>query len=199
MCKICKLCKLVLVLVLITCGSSLATAQQKSGSVTNISFGTYVESHGDDTVNGSMVSIAYKQFFTEQWAYFIGLGSASASGEHEFTDGSSATIDSRRSSLSGGLKWHTYPDSMPWLTPYIGAGLSVQSYSYDYEYAGSEIGKTSGTGYGPLFMAGARMDLARHFLIIPGYRFEQIYIETENGDRVALTSSGFQLALVVRF
>ncbi len=189
----------ILALILIFWCSQTLYAQSKTKSVTNISFGTYAETHGDDQVNGTALSISYKRFFTDQWAYFIGLGNGSATGEHKYADGSSVSIKSSRSSLSGGLKWHYYVDSVPWLIPYVGAGISIQSYAYDFDYVGSEIGSTSGTGYGPLLMTGARIDIGKHFLIIPGYQFEQIYIESETGDQIVLTSSGFILALVIRF
>ncbi|MBU2645935.1 hypothetical protein KKI24_14595 [bacterium] len=191
--------KRVIILTLLLSSSEFLYAQNRIQSVTNISFGSYFETHGDDQVNGTMLSIAYKRFFTEQWAYFVSLGNGSASGDHTNPDGSSVTLNSSRTSLSGGLKWHYYFSSKPGVIPYIGAGISIQQYAYDFDYVGSEIGTTTGTGYGPLLMAGVRIDVSRHFLIIPGYQFEQIYIESESGDQKVLTSSGLMLALVIRF
>ena len=77
--------------------------------------------------------------------------------------------------------------------------MSLQNYSYRFEYADSEIGETSGIGYGPIADIGIRIDIGRHFLIIPGYQFETIFISSESGDAVSVTSSGLSLALVIRF
>lgn len=187
------------VFILICMCHPLYAKGNKNKTITNISFGSYIDTHGDDQTSGSMLSIALKHFVTDEWAYFIRLGNGSASGTHEFADGTSTDIKSSRSFLSGGPIWQYNSESVEWLQPYVGVGLSYQSYEYDYEYAGSEIGSTSGTGYGPLFMTGVRMDIASHFLIIPGYQFEQIYIKSESGAEQVITSSGFMLALVIRF
>lgn len=189
----------VFVIFFMGCAVSSLTAQSLPESVTNISFGSYSETHGDDRISGGALSISHKRFFTEKLAYFVGITNASASGTHDNEDGTSVDLQSERTSLQGGLKWHYMTESNPWLIPYVGGGLSLHSYSYDFEYENSEIGSTSGTGYGPLLMFGARMDIAKHFLIIPGYQYEQIYIESEAGEEIVLTSAGFMLALVIRF
>jgi len=176
---------------------SLFAEQNKN--ITNVSFGSYIETHGGDHTSGTMLSIAVKHFVSDAWAYFVRLGNGHASGSHEFGDGTAAEIKSSRSFVSGGPIWHYPLESAKWLQPYVGFALSVQSYRYDYKYSGSEIGSTSGTGYGPLFLAGVRMDIASHFLIIPGYEFEQIHIESENGENQIVSSSGIILALVIRF
>lgn len=180
------------------CSSQTLYGKTKK-STTILSFGGYSEVTADDQVNGTSLSISHKRFFTDHWAWFLQLGSGSATGTHEIDDDTSTTIKSSRSSLSGGLKWHYETETMEWLTPYLGGGLSIQSYSYDFEYSGSEIGSTEGTGYGPLFMAGVRLDVASHFLIIPSYQWEQIYIKSESGKTATVTSSGFVLALMIRF
>ncbi|NQU66056.1 MAG: outer membrane beta-barrel protein [SAR324 cluster bacterium] len=188
-----------LILILMLTSSGILLAQSDVRSVTNISFGSYSESRGDDRVDGTMMSIGYKRFFMKQWAYFISLGNGSASGEHENTDRSVQTLKSSRTSCGGGLLWHYLIDTKPGLIPFIGAGISIHNYAYEFDYVGSQIGTTSGTGFGPIIMAGARFEVAKHFVIIPGYQFEQIYLKSEGGGQAALTSSGFLLALVIRF
>ncbi len=189
----------VLTLILLMTFSPYVFAQNEIQSVTHISFGSYQEAHSVDKVYGTMLSIGHKRFFTSQWAYFMKLGNGSASGEYIGADGSLVALNSSRTSLSGGLLWHYLVDSESSLIPYIGAGISIQSYTYDFDHSDSEIGKTSGTGYGPIMMAGARIVLTRHFTIVPGYQYEQIIIKSESGEMQALTSSGFLLALVMRF
>jgi opacity protein-like surface antigen len=179
--------------------NSYGFAQNKIQSVTNISFGSYQESHGADQVNGTMLSIGYQHFFTEQWAYFVKLGNGSATGEYVSTDGSLVGLESSRTSLSGGILWRLLFDANPNLIPYIGAGMSIQRYAYDFDHVDSEIGATSGTGYGPVLMTGARIEISKRVTIIPGYQYEQIIIKSESGEQQALISSGLLLALVMRF
>ncbi len=174
-------------------------AQNQIRSVTNISFGSYQESHGVDQVDGTMLSIGYKRFFTEQWAYFVRLGNGSATGEYKSADGSVIGLKSSRTSLSGGIMWRYISDANQNVIPYVGTGISIQRYSYDFDHADSEIGATSGTGYGPLLTAGARIEVSKRFTIIPGYQYEQIIIKSESGQQRALISSGLLLALVMSF
>ena len=188
-----------LALIVLLSWSTSVFPQNETRSVTNISFGSYQESHGTDQVQGTMLSIGYKRFFTEQWAYFVKLGNGSATGEYTSADGSTVGLKSSRTSLSGGVVWHYIFDDTPNLIPYIGTGISIQRYSYDFDHAASKIGATSGTGYGPLLMAGARIVLNKRFILIPGYQYEQIIIKSESGEQRALTSSGLLLALVMRF
>ncbi len=194
-----KSIKAALILILLLTDTRISFAQNGIQSVTNISFGGYQETHGDDQVDGSMMSIGYKRFFSEQWAYFVTFSNGSASGEHKNSDESVESLKSSRTSFGGGLQWHYISDEKTGLTPYVGAGVSIHNYAYDFGYVGSQIGTTSGTGYGPIFMAGARVEVAKHFIIIPGYQFEQIYLKSESDQQKAMTSSGFLLALVVRF
>ena len=140
--------------------------------------------------------------FADHWAFFGMLSSGSATGEHE--DNETATeISSSATTLSGGLQW-SYDidfndDGQEDLMPFIGAGLSLQKYSYDFNYEESEMGNTSGSGYGPLMRLGFKINASSHFVIIPGYHYSQIYIKTEEGSDRTMTSSGISLALVARF
>ncbi len=186
----------ILILLLVTIQP--ACAEKNTKGLTTVSFGNYIEHHGDDDVSGATLSISHKQFLTEAWACFIQIGNGTASGEHANSDGSTSTINSSRTSLSSGFSWH-YVTKNKLVIPYIGFGLSIHRYRYDFEYTDSEIGQASGTGYGPLFTAGARIAIASHLLVIPGYRFEQIYLTAENGEQKTVTSSGLMLALLIRF
>jgi len=187
-----------LILIFLLLAIQPACAERKTQRLTTVSFGNYIEHHGDDDASGTTLSISHKQFLTEAWAYFIQIGNGTASGEHANPDGSTVTINSSRTSLSSGLNWH-YVTKNKLVTPYIGIGLSIHRYHYDFEYTDSEIGQVSGTGYGPLLNAGARISITSHLMVIPGYRFEQIYIVAENGEQEAVTSSGLMLALLIHF
>ncbi len=177
-------------------------ADKKGQSIMSLSFGSYQASDGTDTVSGSRLSIAYLRYFMDHWAYFGALGSGSATGEHE-ENGTTSELSASTVTLSGGIQWSygldLNSDREEELMPYVGAGLSVQNYSYDYDYDGSEVGTTSGTGWGPLFRLGVKISVSSRFVIIPGYSYNQVTIQTEDGADHTITSSGVSLALVARF
>lgn len=187
---------------LIVLGAQPTYADKTGQSTTIISFGGYQTTNGTDTVNGSQLAIAYVRYFADQWSYFGRLGNASGSGQHT-ENGRSITINAATTTLSGGLQWSKdialNADKSNAMMPFIRGGLSLQQYTYDFAYQDSETGKTSGTGYGPLLMLGVKLNLSDHFTIIPGYHHEIIYIKSEEGDRIGMTSSGMVLALVARF
>ncbi len=175
----------------------------KSGQViSHISFGGYQATDGQDTVDGSQLSIGLYTYFTDQWSFFFHLSDGSATGRH--TENSVSTdLSASMTTLSGGFQWSydisINSDGKPDFVPYIGAGMSLQNYSYDFNYSGSKTGKVSGTGYGPLFLIGLKINLADFLVVIPGFHYDQIYIETEQGNQSSVTSSGYSLALVLRF
>ena len=174
-------------------------AAKKGQSTTIVSFGSYQTTDGSDTVSGSQLALSYLSYFTNEWAYFAKLGNASASGQH--TEGSQTSdLKAQTTTLSGGLQWSQDIDIVSSeMMPFIGAGFSIQSYTYRFVYENSQIGETSGTGYGPLIQLGLKLNLSDHFIIIPGYHYEVIYIDTEDGEKKGMTSSGISLALVARF
>jgi outer membrane protein W len=177
-------------------------ADKKGQSIVSLSFGSYQTTDGTDTISGSRLSIAYLRYFVDHWAFFGTLGNGSATGEHE-EEGVTTELTASTTSLSGGIQW-SYgfdfnDDRSDELMPYVGVGVSMQKYDYEFSYEGSEIGSTSGSGYGPLLRLGVKIAASSHFIIIPGYSYNQITIRTEDGSDHSITSSGISLALVARF
>ncbi len=181
---------------------SPAFSEEKFQSVTSISYGAYQTTDGDNTLNGTQLAVSYMSHFTKQWSYFIRLSNGSASGTHS-ENGESYDLKSTNSTLTGGIRWSydfdINSDNDADLSPFIGTGLSVQRYEYDFEYPNSEVGKTSGTGYGPFASLGIKIAISSNIVIIPGYHYEQITIKTEDEEDRAFTSSGTSLAFVARF
>jgi len=176
-----------------------AVSQDEKKIVTQIAFGDYQANDGADIVVGSQFTLGMQIINSDHWAYFFRLSEGQAEGQHEFADGSTTRISAATITLSGGIQYR-YPIEMePELTPYVGGGVSLQNYSYDFDYLDSELGNTSGIGYGPLLTFGVRINVARHLLVIPNYQFEKIFIKAENGDQKSVTASGVSLALVLRF
>ena len=177
----------------------MAMSQDENSTVTHIAFGDFQASDGVDIVTGSQFSIGVQIFFSDHWANFYRLTDGRAEGLHEFANGNTTQLSAKTTTLSGGIQYRYKIEMDPELTPYVGAGISLQNYRYDFNYTDSEIGKTSGIGYGPLITFGIRIDIAKHVLIIPSYQFENIIIQAENGDSKNITTSGLSLALVLRF
>ena len=186
-------------LLLLLIPPATAVSQDERKIVTQIAFGDYQTNDGADTIIGSQFSLGMQIINSDHWAYFFRLSDGRAEGQHEFTDGSKTVISAATTTLSGGIQYRYSIEMKPELTPYVGVGLSLQNYSYTFDYPDSEIGNTSGIGYGPLLTFGVRINVARHFLIIPNYQFEKIFIKAENGDQKSVTVSGVSLALVLRF
>lgn len=179
-----------------------AFSEEKHRSVTSISYGAYQTTDGDNTLNGTQLALSYMSHFSEQWSYFVRLSNGSASGTHS-ENGESYDLKSSNSTLTGGIRWSydfdVNSDNDTDLSPFIGGGLSAQKYEYEFEYPGSDVGKTSGTGYGPFVNLGLKIALSANIVIVPGYHYEQITIKTEDGEDRAFTSSGTSLAFVAKF
>jgi len=181
------------------CYQSSVFADQSVKAVTTISFGEYLTGDGDSSLYGTQISLERAVVFHDQWAYFLGLSSASANGEYVAENGTITSLSSSTTTISGGVKRSFQVEEISQLLPFIGAGISIQNYNYQFSYSDSNIGDTSGIGMGPLFNAGVRIDLLKQFVLIPSYNFSQIFIHSEKSELYGVTSSGFSLALIFRF
>ena len=178
-------------------------AIEKNRSVTSIYYSQYKLSDGEDTLSGSRIGLSYRRELTEIWSYFVRVNSGSASGTHEADDGSETELKASTIGLSGGMRVQYDVDvnsnGESDLIPYLGVGLTVQSYNYDFSYQDSEVGETSGTGYGPVVTLGMTIIVSDGFSLIPGYYYESVTIKTEGGDSKTISSSGVSFAFVARF
>jgi outer membrane protein W len=179
-----------------------ASAAKKHGSITSISYGGYQTTDGEDTLNGSKLAVSFTSYFAEQWSYFIRLSKGNATGTRS-ENSNTYELKADTTTLTGGIRWSydfdINSDNQDELSPYIGTGLSVQKYEYDFDYQGSEVGKTSGTGYGPFVNLGLKIAISSNIVIVPGYHYERIAIKTEEGLDRSFSSSGLSLAFVARF
>ena len=177
----------------------VSAASGERGSTTYASFGGHTATDGDDTVTGSRLAIGFVKPISELVSYYIEFENAKASGTHTAGSGTKTDIESSTVALSGGVRLSATVSDEPEIAPFVGGGLIVQSYTYDFDYPDSETGSTSGTGYGPQVYFGVTIRPSKRFVLRPAYHFNQVYIESESGKKRTVTSSGLSLALVLVF
>ncbi len=186
-----------LFLLLLLLPTQLFAFQPKT--VAHLSFGSYAQEADDVSLTGSDFSIGAKIYSHPNFAYFASLGSGQSTGLWTSETSTGATeVSENHAEVVGGVEVRTKVVEKPSVTPFIGLGLKVQSYSYEFDYAGSNIGTTSGVGIGPIANLGMRLGFGRNFTIIPNYYFSTMTIKGENSD-YTVTSSGLQVALVAGF
>jgi|GEM_PF-1872273 len=178
-------------------GNSLWAQERRA--TTYLAFGGYLATDGEDSIQGSQISLGLTLPFEQSWDYFARVSSEQATGTHKNTDGSTSNLSADTVSFQGGLQWNFIRQAEQKFIPYISGGLSLQTYNYDFQTRESEIGKTSGIGAGYFTSLGLKMNLSRNFRMIPAYHFSQNYIQTEEGSQKAITSSGTSIALIASF
>ena len=166
---------------------------------TYISFGQYVTSDGDDTVTGSRLSISFINPITDLLSYYLKIETGSASGKHTNSDDSETEITSSHTNAGSGLQVNFDLTDKNRYMFFLGSGLLLQSYQYDYNYPDSQTGKTSGIGYGYTAYIGIKFKAAKNFIIIPSYNYEQVNIKSEEGEQRTTTTAGASLALAIAF
>lgn len=190
--------KFTLILFLVGTNGMVVNAANKNAS-THISYGQYTTTDGDDTVAGSRLSISYIKPFTDLLSYYIKLSNGSATGTHTNDDGTKTDIKSSHTNLGSGLQIDFDLTENNRYILFLGSGLILQSYQYDFDYPNSETGKTSGTGYGYNAFVGFKFRVAENIIIIPSYNYEQVIIKSEDGNSRNTTTAGTSLALAVAF
>lgn len=190
--------RLFLLVLLILLNATIVNAGENRAS-THISFGQYVTSDGDDTVTGSRLFISFINPITDLLSYYFKIGTGSASGKHTNADNSETVITSSHTNVGSGLQINfDLADENRYLL-FLGSGVLLQSYQYDYDYPDSQIGKTSGVGYGYTAYIGIKYRAAKNFIIIPSYNYEQVFIKSEEGKQRTTTTAGTSLALAIAF
>jgi opacity protein-like surface antigen len=176
--------------------TNTASAQTVRPITTTLAFSTYQITNGDDTLDGTGVSLSILYPLNRQWGIYGAVFSGSAEGDHQNSDGSESRLESETSKYGGGINWTLDAKRF---RPYVQAGVFYQSYEYRFEYAGSETGTTSGNSIGYQVGGGVKMLLSRHFILIPGFSYSSADYETETGETKTMESGGMTLALVAGF
>lgn len=169
-------------------------------AVTHLYVGSYAANTDDHHLKGSKLGLGLKYYYDPHWATFFFLSEGSAQ-ETYSPENSTAQYDLYAHSygFTGGLEWRTQLDREGNIEPFVGIGLNAENYELEFEYPGSEVGTTSGTGYGPLMELGGRFALGRSFTVIPAYEYSAISYKAGSGDSKTLVAAGFSLGLIFRF
>lgn len=177
---------------------NIGYARERS-TVTTLSYGIHSITASSQTIEGSKIALSIRVPFDESWSYNFSLSDAAASGFYQNSDGTVKEITAQTTGVSGGAHWQMDIGEHQNITPFVSAAFLVQQYKFDFSYEGSETGKTSGVGYGPMILLGTRVRVGRTFSFIPSYYYETLYYDSEKKGKKTATSSGVQLSLVIGF
>jgi len=161
--------------IIILCSSLNAFGENRNQPITTLAFGAYELQSGSESVSGSQFS------------------------SHIDESGDTYTLEATTYTFSTGIKWNWILKKAPFIIPYISGGIALQNYVYEFNAPNSNIGTTSGVGYGPLASLGIRFRVGRNFTLIPEYYYSLLTITSGSGDQVSVTSAGTSLALIFGF
>ena len=192
--------KLVLAFLLATFGFSAPLfAAYRTKTITHLAFGSYQLSDSEHSLAGSRVALGVKRLYDPNWAWFATVADGSAQEQFQASNGNLYTLTAATTTFTGGYEFRFTLDDQGNIEPYLGFGVNVISYNLDYTYPGSTVGKTSGTGLGPVGEVGGRFALGESFTVIPAFQYTAIQVTAENGSKKAIVSSGLYLGLVFSF
>lgn len=171
----------------------VATARE-GDSRTTLYVGTAAFNTTDASTFGTTFGVRYGLEIQDNLIWATGVSYTATSGE-QTVDGTDHDISANTSTLRTGLTYlfQLGPDSD--LLPFAGGGLSVSSYTIDYEFPDSELGETSGTAPGVYGFGGLEWRLGRNSTFIIEYVASVHVVEKETGGSAALADSGFLFSL----
>lgn len=94
---------------------------------------------------------------------------------------------------NAGLLYYLYRNADSPFAVFAGGGLSLLN--YDFDYTGTELGKTSGAAPGAFGNVGLEVHFNRNFTMILDFGFQAYQIKTQTGDSTGLASGGLMFSL----
>lgn len=183
-----------LALFALTCWVPGAAPAREGDSRTTLYVGTAAFNTTDASTFGTTFGVRYGLEIQDNLIWATGVSYTATSGEHTVA-GTTYDLAANTSTLRTGLTYlfQLGPDSN--LLPFAGGGVSVSSYSIDYDFPDSELGETSGTAPGIYGFGGLEWRLGRNSTFIIEYVSSVHVVEKEAGGSAALADSGFLLSL----
>jgi len=181
-------------LLLMTCWMPGAAQAREGDSRTTLYVGTAAFNTTDATTFGTTFGVRYGLEIQDNLIWATGVSYTATSGERTVDD-TTYDISANTSTLRSGLTYlfQLGPDSN--LLPFAGGGVSLSSYTIDYEFPDSELGQTSGTAPGVYGLGGLEWRLGRNSTFIIEYVASVLVVEKETGGSAPLADSGFLLSL----
>jgi len=186
-------------MITLACLFAWSTADARQGDQTTTIFvGSALYTDGTATTTGTTFGVKWALEFEPDWLWSISGQYSAAEGEEE-SGGQKYNLSAQTSTVQSGLTYlvNNHPKSV--VVGLLGGGLSILWYELDFDYPGSDIGRTSGVGPGAFVLAGVEIRVAKNIEIIPEYVISAHSIETEAGDRFSLVSAGLQVAIRLKF
>ena len=182
----------------------VATAYEPRGII-QVGFGSYQIDSENVSTQGQSTRLGLKYLFHENYAWNFHLETGQSKGNYK-NEGSSTDWDADESHLEvgGTFEMRTQVSEDYEIEPFVGLGLNAQSYQYDITVPGTQTASTSGVGWGPSAVIGARFGIGKNFVIIPQYFFKAISVKSmevgeEEDEQEFISQTGVNLVLVLRF
>ncbi|HKI97481.1 MAG TPA: outer membrane beta-barrel protein [bacterium] len=135
----------------------------------------------------------YGYEFAQDRVWTIGGTFASTEGNTTDTTGNPVTLTTSTAEFQTGLVAYFNRNASSVVIPYVGAGLSVLNYSFDFP--GTTVGTTAGTAPGIYGQVGVELRLTRNFTLIPQFGVQVHSIKTQTGATTGLLSGGLVFTL----
>lgn len=180
-----------LTLVLLWTAPALA---REGDSLTTLFVGTTRFMADDATSYGTTFGGSYGYEIIDDLLWSVGLAFSTTDGT-ETVNNNRYNIYASTTTVQTGPTYYFNRTPQSLVIPFVGAGLSVLNYDVKYEFPGSKLGKTSGTGLGGYGQVGVELWITRSTTFIMAYEVAAHDVKTEAGDHVVLRSGGLQLSL----
>jgi len=185
--------------VLAACLTASQPVQARQGDQTTTIFvGTTSYADGKAVTNGTTFGAKWALEFQPNWLWTISAEYAATEGQYD-SGGTTYDLSTNTTTAQTGLTYLFNNEPKSVVVGMAGGGLSILSYNLDFEYPGSDIGKTSGVGPGVFALVGAEIRLAKNIALIPEYVVSAHSIQTEAGDSFTLVSAGLVVAIRISF
>lgn len=135
--------------------------------------------------------------FKEDLLLTVGGSFVSADGDVVVTDSAGnskvVALSGTTAMASTGLLYYLVRERDAILNVFAGGGVALLN--YDFEFTGTEVGKTSGTSPGFFANVGLEINLTDQLTLILDLGFQAFRIKTEAGDSTGLASGGLVFSL----
>jgi outer membrane protein W len=172
---------------LLALGAAPARARE-GDSRAGLFVGTTTYAVQNYTTFGVAFGGSYGYEFSDDYMWTLGATFASTSGQATDSAGNPVDLQTSTAELRTGLVTFFNRGPRSTWVPYVGAGLSLLNYKFDFP--GTTVGTTSGNSPGVYGEVGVEIRLSRSVTLIPQFGVAVHSIKTESGTTTGLLSGG---------